>query len=302
MEEMEAKEQHLHALNIGVYKRETAVTKVHTKDVLRHYDEATSNDYKHKRTIPTTEEPCQSEGSSNGHSRAFVKSSSSAMDEARKNGGDFSKEGRHEVQQELGMVATSDTTADEDQMSTTPTQFPTIASRQVMGSPPHTEDSKTVQLEHTVRHIPANSAPTAPMKSPCTAPDTAMESVQAGHKHPRDCFDDSDTVQMKQPRNGASPLLEDRSQNKEHKDYCNGDDNGVLPDDRPASFDQAEDAMSDEVVLLSDGDKPEQSASFDQAEGAKSNNNALPHDLPVQRALLNQVQCNRIKCGRLGWG
>ncbi|KAF9139770.1 hypothetical protein BGX30_007482 [Mortierella sp. GBA39] len=36
MEQKEAKERHLHALHVGVYKRETVVTKLHTKDILLH--------------------------------------------------------------------------------------------------------------------------------------------------------------------------------------------------------------------------------------------------------------------------
>ena len=36
MEQKEAKERHLHALHVGVYERETAVTKSHTKDILIH--------------------------------------------------------------------------------------------------------------------------------------------------------------------------------------------------------------------------------------------------------------------------
>ncbi|KAF9538165.1 hypothetical protein EC957_007135 [Mortierella hygrophila] len=36
MEQKEAKERHPHALHVGVYKRETVVTKLHTKDILLH--------------------------------------------------------------------------------------------------------------------------------------------------------------------------------------------------------------------------------------------------------------------------
>ncbi|KAI8356293.1 hypothetical protein B0O80DRAFT_425169 [Mortierella sp. GBAus27b] len=34
MEKKEAKERHLHALHLGVYERETAVTELHTRDIL----------------------------------------------------------------------------------------------------------------------------------------------------------------------------------------------------------------------------------------------------------------------------
>ncbi|KAI8356304.1 hypothetical protein B0O80DRAFT_24068 [Mortierella sp. GBAus27b] len=34
MEQKEAKERHLHALHLGVYERETAVTELHTRDIL----------------------------------------------------------------------------------------------------------------------------------------------------------------------------------------------------------------------------------------------------------------------------
>ncbi|KAF9917565.1 hypothetical protein FBU30_000703 [Linnemannia zychae] len=105
MEEMEAKERHIHALSMEVYERETAATRVHTKDVLRHYNEATSSDYRRKKTAAAIEEPCRSEGSSNGHSRAFLNSGSSLIEEASENGEDVSKEGRHQVRQELGIVA-----------------------------------------------------------------------------------------------------------------------------------------------------------------------------------------------------
>lgn len=37
MEEKEAKNRHLHALHVGVYERETAVTELHTKDILHDF-------------------------------------------------------------------------------------------------------------------------------------------------------------------------------------------------------------------------------------------------------------------------
>ncbi|GJJ79227.1 hypothetical protein EMPS_11587 [Entomortierella parvispora] len=43
MEEKEAKDRHLHALHVGVYERETAVTELHTKDILHDFGQDVSS-------------------------------------------------------------------------------------------------------------------------------------------------------------------------------------------------------------------------------------------------------------------
>ncbi|KAF9089120.1 hypothetical protein BGX27_002551, partial [Mortierella sp. AM989] len=192
-----------------------------------------------------------------------------------------------------------------------------------LGSPPHTEESETMQMERVIGQIrdnPTSSTTTAPLQDSVESlslPDTLMESVYVGQKHPRDRFDDDNTVQTKHPRNRASSLPEDRSQNEEHEDVMS--DDAILSETglpvQPALIDQVENTMSDEVVLLTDTELPAQPTSFDQtedvangdsevllrdggppvqaallyqAEDAKSNNRVLP-DLPVQPALFNQV-------------